>query len=678
MMLKLLLFILGSSFLGITSKVSCYSVKVGHIQQHNTLENGLLIAANISIGHLRKHKFVYYLPRVNGASSDGKQQQHNSSSFLKHDYTNNTNKANFELRGDLLPTKPRRIRHIPISTDRSTSIDERPPLQQHQPEQPELQKKYQRYYIYSSAPRERAAGTEQDADRFMASKYDLFRSRSGANGLPTRSLNISNQEYEYESYRKVKKRSAADDMLSKNITMILENLLKSYENSQMPTHGQGIPTVVKTNILIRSMGPMSELEMDYSMDCYFRQYWRDKRLSFHGPIKSLSLSIKMLERIWRPDTYFYNGKHSHIHTITVPNKLLRLSQDGEILYSMRLTIKASCLMQLRSFPMDRQSCPLVLGSYAYSRQQLIYEWQNDESVNFVPGMTLSQFDLMSFHQKNYTFARREGEFSVLHVSFNLQRHTGYFLIQVYVPCILIVVLSWVSFWIHREATSDRVGLGITTVLTLSTISLDSRTDLPKVRYATALDWFLLMSFFYCIATLLEFAGVHYFTKVGSGEIPLDEDEWEDIDNVVEIGLSVICSGMRSRTASINDSPQRLMPPRRRNSLICPIYNDPHHMFKPTTSHLSTMERTTQTEPPKEPRWKQLWLCFLGDDQFRRRRQREATGRAGANRHVNSVSLIDQAARVMFPASFTFFNVLYWLCYYTYQADFTWSPLKEQS
>lgn len=44
-----------------------------------------------------------------------------------------------------------------------------------------------------------------------------------------------------------------------------------------------------------------------------------------------------------------------------------------------------------------------------------------------------------------------------------------YLSQVYVPCILIVILSWVSFWIHREATSDRVGLGITTVLTLSTI-----------------------------------------------------------------------------------------------------------------------------------------------------------------------------------------------------------------
>lgn len=74
---------------------------------------------------------------------------------------------------------------------------------------------------------------------------------------------------------------------------------------------------------------------DYSMDCYFRQSWRDSRLSFLGPIKSLSLNIKMLERIWRPDTYIYNGKHSYVHTITVPNKLLRISQDGDILYSMR-------------------------------------------------------------------------------------------------------------------------------------------------------------------------------------------------------------------------------------------------------------------------------------------------------------------------------------------------------
>ncbi|EFN80573.1 Gamma-aminobutyric acid receptor subunit alpha-6 [Harpegnathos saltator] len=367
-------------------------------------------------------------------------------------------------------------------------------------------------------------------------------------------------------------RATVNDIVSRNITMVLENLLMNYENSQLPTHGKGVPTVVKTNILIRSMGPVSELDMDYSMDCYFRQSWRDSRLSFLGPIKSLSLSIKMLERIWRPDTYFYNGKHSYVHTITVPNKLLRISQDGDILYSMRLTIKAKCPMELRNFPMDRQSCPLIMGSYAYTSGQLVYEWQEGSSVNFVPGMALSQFDLMGSPYRNLTFVRREGEFSVLQVSFNLQRHTGYFLIQVYVPCVLIVVLSWVSFWIHREATSDRVGLGITTVLTLSTISLDSRTDLPKVRYATALDWFLLMSFGYCIATLLEFAGVHYFTKVGSGEIPLDDEEWEEWEG---IGNEEFEDTFRTM---ISCSPQAVHPEilessaRRRGSLMCALYS----------------------------------------------------------------------------------------------------------
>lgn len=52
-----------------------------------------------------------------------------------------------------------------------------------------------------------------------------------------------------------------------------------------------------------------------------------------------------------------------------------------------------------------------------------------------------------------------GEYSMLLVSFHLQRHMGNFLIQVYGPCILLVVLSWVSFWLNREATADRVSLG---------------------------------------------------------------------------------------------------------------------------------------------------------------------------------------------------------------------------
>lgn len=45
------------------------------------------------------------------------------------------------------------------------------------------------------------------------------------------------------------------------------------------------------------------------------------------------------------------------------------------------------------------------------------------------------------------------------VYFNLSRRMGYFTIQTYIPCTLIVVLSWVSFWINKDAVPARTSLG---------------------------------------------------------------------------------------------------------------------------------------------------------------------------------------------------------------------------
>ena len=57
-----------------------------------------------------------------------------------------------------------------------------------------------------------------------------------------------------------------------------------------------------------------------------------------------------------------------------------------------------------------------------------------------------------------------GVFPCLEIRFVLRRDIGYFLIQVYVPSILIVILSWVSFWINVDASPARVSLGLLTVL----------------------------------------------------------------------------------------------------------------------------------------------------------------------------------------------------------------------
>lgn len=71
------------------------------------------------------------------------------------------------------------------------------------------------------------------------------------------------------------------------------------------------------------------------------------------------------------------------------------------------------------------------------------------------------------------------------------------------------MLSWVSFWINHEATSARVTLGITTVLTMTTISTGVRSSLPRISYVKAIDIYLVMCFVFVFAALLEYAAVNH-------------------------------------------------------------------------------------------------------------------------------------------------------------------------
>lgn len=79
---------------------------------------------------------------------------------------------------------------------------------------------------------------------------------------------------------------------------------------------------------------------------------------------------------------------------------------------------------------------------------------------------------------------------------------GYYLIQIYIPSSLIVVISWVSFWLNRGATPARVGLGVTTVLTMTTLISSTNSALPKISYVKSIDVYLAACFFMVFASLL--------------------------------------------------------------------------------------------------------------------------------------------------------------------------------
>ena len=74
-----------------------------------------------------------------------------------------------------------------------------------------------------------------------------------------------------------------------------------------------------------------------------------------------------------------------------------------------------------------------------------------------------------------------GTWTHLTASFVFKRRLGYAFGQIYVPTVMIVMLSWLSFWISEKSVPARVALGATTVLTIVTLMGSFRSSVPKVR-----------------------------------------------------------------------------------------------------------------------------------------------------------------------------------------------------
>ncbi|XP_023810260.1 gamma-aminobutyric acid receptor subunit beta-3 isoform X3 [Oryzias latipes] len=289
----------------------------------------------------------------------------------------------------------------------------------------------------------------------------------------------------------------------------VDKLLKGYDIRLRPDFG-GPPVAVGMSIDVASIDMVSEVNMDYTLTMYFQQYWRDKRLAYLGIPLNLTLDNRVADQLWVPDTYFLNDKKSFVHGVTVKNRMIRLHPDGTVLYGLRITTTAACMMDLRRYPLDEQNCTLEIESYGYTTDDIEFYWKGgDTAVTGVTRIELPQFSIVDYKLVSRNVVFSTGAYPRLSLSFKLRRNIGYFILQTYMPSILITILSWVSFWINYDASAARVALGITTVLTMTTINTHLRETLPKIPYVKAIDMYLMGCFVFVFLALLEYAFVNY-------------------------------------------------------------------------------------------------------------------------------------------------------------------------
>ena len=85
----------------------------------------------------------------------------------------------------------------------------------------------------------------------------------------------------------------------------------------------------------------------------------------------------------------------------------------------------------------------------------------------------------------YEDKSRMGAYSSLAAEFHLRRLIGSHLLQTFFPSILIVAISWISFWMDTNNVTAKLIIQI--IALFAVCNLERNNVAPQVSYLTAID-----------------------------------------------------------------------------------------------------------------------------------------------------------------------------------------------
>ncbi|XP_017053328.1 uncharacterized protein LOC108096319 isoform X4 [Drosophila ficusphila] len=280
------------------------------------------------------------------------------------------------------------------------------------------------------------------------------------------------------------------------------------QNARRP-HNRGTLTV-NVNVLLLSLASPDESSLKYEVEFLLNQQWNDPRLQYGNKSHYDFLNaLHHHDSIWTPDTYFI--MHGDFKDPIIPMHFaLRIFRNGTITYAMRRHLILSCQGSLHIFPFDDPKCSFSMESISYEEAQIKYVWKNDEdTLRKSPSLTT----LNAYLIKNQTTACDQnswrGNYSCLRVDLIFTRDRAFYFTTVFIPGIILVTSSFITFWLEWNAVPARSMIGVTTMLNFFTTSNGFRSTLPVVSNLTAMNVWdgVCMCFIY--ASLLEFVCVNY-------------------------------------------------------------------------------------------------------------------------------------------------------------------------
>lgn len=146
-------------------------------------------------------------------------------------------------------------------------------------------------------------------------------------------------------------------------------------------------------------------------------------------------------------------------------------------------------------------------SDGYTTNELIILWKSYNPIQITSSLYLPDFRLVQTITDYCTSKTNTGEYSCIFASLEFERETSYYFFKLFIPSIILVFLSWLSFWIDADDqliikfALNLFSLFNLIILSLFLIYLDDQY--PNVSYLKAIDLWLSICFVFILLALIE-------------------------------------------------------------------------------------------------------------------------------------------------------------------------------
>jgi len=212
---------------------------------------------------------------------------------------------------------------------------------------------------------------------------------------------------------------------------------------------------------------------------YFAVSWMEPRLQINqtasewseaitGPKNQVNESPETLKYIWYPELEIYGLDTFGRQRVLKEMSGVRINKNKTITYELGVRITISCRMNFDDYPLDAHTCHFQVGSYYDSHETVtcssffIYDLERQRNLqHFIKIEDLpTDFRILELPS---------GIYAACGFQVKLQRKQMQFLVQVYLPSFMFVIVSWVSFLIKPEVVPGRMALLVTLFLVLINI-----------------------------------------------------------------------------------------------------------------------------------------------------------------------------------------------------------------